>query len=169
MFWEAGIQANLNFSAKEHTSDVMFRHTAAPQTKARLFLSLQTTFGAIELVRVAGHLKERMIASLADPESRKIITAVIKKPKTAVDIEKETDLPQSTVYRKISELRECGLLMVERFIVRLDGRREALYSCPFTEVRFMATQGGIELELVQTEESLEKRWFELFFSRRGLS
>jgi DNA-binding transcriptional ArsR family regulator len=147
----------------------MFRHTAAPQTKARLFLSLQTISGAIELVRVAGHLKERMIASLADSESRKIIVAVIAKPKTAVEIEKETELSQSTLYRKISELKECGLLMVERFTVRLDGRREALYACPFTEVRFIATQGGVELELIETEESLEKRWFELFFSRQSLS
>jgi predicted transcriptional regulator len=125
--------------------------------------------GAIELVRVAGHLKERMITSLADSESRKIIVAVIAKPKTAVEIEKETDLPQSTLYRKISELKECGLLMVERFTVRLDGRREALYVCPFAEVRFKATQGEIELELIQTEQSLEKRWFELFFSGQELS
>jgi hypothetical protein len=59
--------------------------------------------------------------------------------------------------------------MIERFTVRLDGRREALYACPFSEVRFKAEQGEIELEVVQTEESLEKRWFELFFSRQEVS
>jgi len=121
------------------------------------------------LVRVAGHLKEMLIASLADSESRKIITTVMVKPKTAAEIEKETALPQSTLYRKISELKGCGLLMVESFTVKPDGRREAIYACPFVEVRFKAVQGEIEVEIIQTEESLEKRWFELFFSRQDLS
>jgi predicted transcriptional regulator len=121
------------------------------------------------LVRVAGSLRERMISSFADQESRRIITAVVAKPKTAIEIEKELDLPQSTLYRKISELKECGLLMVESFDVRQDGRREAVYACPFSEVRFKAEQGVIELEVIQTEESLKKRWFELFFSKQDVS
>lgn len=118
---------------------------------------------------MAGTLKERIIASLADPESRRIIIAVMAKPKTASEVEKEVDLPQSTLYRKISELKECGLLMIERFAVRINGRKEALYACPFTEVRFKAVQGEIELEVIQTEESLAKRWFELFYSRQESS
>jgi len=121
------------------------------------------------LVRVAGALKERIISCFSDPECRRIVTTVIAKPKTAVEIEKEIGLPQSTLYRKISELRESGLLMVERYVIRPDGRREALYACPFTEVRFKADQGEIELDVIQTEESLEKRWFELFFSGRESS
>lgn len=125
--------------------------------------------GAIALVKVSGRLKEMMIASLSDSESRRIIIAVMAKPKTAVEIETELGVPQSTLYRKISELRECGLLMVEMFEVRPDGRREAVYVCPFAEVRFTAGRGEIELEVIQTEESLEKRWFDLFFSRQKLN
>jgi predicted transcriptional regulator len=121
------------------------------------------------LVRLEGRLKEMAIAGLADPESRSIIVAVLTKPKPAVEIEKEVGLPPSTLYRKISELKECGLLMVDRFEVRSDGRREALYACPFAEVRFIRKQGEIELEVIQTEESLERRWFELFFSRHDFS
>ncbi|MGD0397116.1 MAG: winged helix-turn-helix domain-containing protein [Nitrososphaerales archaeon] len=120
-------------------------------------------------MRVSGHLKEMMIASLSDQESRRVIKAVTAKPKTAAQIEEELDLPQSTLYRKISELKECGLLMVEEFALRNDGRREPLYACPFVEVRFKAVQGDIELELVQTEQSLVRRWFELFFSRHDFS
>lgn len=118
---------------------------------------------------MTGPLRERMLASLADPESQRILIAVVAKPKTTAEIEKEVGLPQSTVYRKISELKECGLLMVERYVVRPDGRREAVYACPFTELRLKALDGEIELEVIQTEESLEKRWFELFFSKQGVS
>ena len=121
------------------------------------------------MVRVVGQLKEKMIASLADSESRRILNAVVAKPRTAVEIEKVTGLPQSTLYRKISELKECGLLMVERFAVRPDGKREALYACSFAEVRYKAASGQIELELVQTEESVERKWFELFLDGRSIS
>ena len=121
------------------------------------------------MVRVAGPFKEKLIASLSDPESRKIIMAVMTKPKTAVEIEQELDMPQSTLYRKISELKECGLLMIDRYSVKPDGRREAMYAVPFAEIRFKAFQGQIEVELIQTEESLMKRWFELFFSKHDSS
>jgi DNA-binding transcriptional ArsR family regulator len=117
-------------------------------------------------MRVVGPLKEMIIASLSDPESRRIIRAVIAKPKTSVEIEREVGLPPSTLYRKISELKECGLMMVEEFEVKHDGKREALYACPFAEIRFKVRQGEIELELIQTEESIEKKWFELFFLTR---
>ena len=121
------------------------------------------------MVVVTGRLKEMMIANLSDPESRLIITAANEKPRTAVEMGKELNLPQSTLYRKISGLKECGLLMVEEFEVEQDGRREAKYSCPFSEVRFKVVEGEIELDVVQTKESVEKRWFELFFSRKGIN
>jgi hypothetical protein len=77
----------------------------ANRVNSTIYRSFQTISGAIDLVRVAGRNKELMIASLADPESRSIIIAVMAKPKAAVEIEKELGLPQSTLYRKISELK----------------------------------------------------------------
>lgn len=154
---------------KRSPRQLVFGNAATIKTEASLYRSFRTIPCAIDLLRVAGHLKERMIASLADPESRRIIATVLAKPKTAVEIEKELGLPQSTLYRKISELKDCGLLMVEKFVVRLDGRREALYACPFSEVRIKAEQGEIGLEVIQTEESLETKWFELFFSGQDFS
>jgi predicted transcriptional regulator len=119
-------------------------------------------------VRFSGQIKERLIASFADPESQRIVLAVLARPKTSVEMEKELSLPPSTLYRKISELKECGLLMVEKFAIRQDGRREAVYACPFVEIRFKVEKGNIELDLIQTEESVAKRWFELFFSKNDL-
>ena len=90
-------------------------------------------------------------------------------PKSAVEIEKEIGLPESTLYRKISELKECGLLMIEEYTISHDGRKEALYACPFVEVRFKAGREEIELELIETKESLERKWFALFFSKEDFS
>jgi DNA-binding transcriptional ArsR family regulator len=120
-------------------------------------------------VKVTGELAEKIIASLADIESRRIISATLEKPKTAVAIEAELNLPHTTLYRKITELRECGLLMVDNFALRPDGKREAVYACSFAEIHFRTDQAGIELEIVQSARSLERRWFELFFSKRNVS
>ena len=106
-----------------------------------------------------------MIAYLADSESRQIISCVTKEPKTATTIMTELNLPASSAYRKISDLRDSGLLMVDTFLLRPDGKREALYSCSFTEVGLKVESGNIVLEVVPSKRSLEKRWFELFFSK----
>jgi hypothetical protein len=116
-------------------------------------------------VKITGELRERMIAYLSDPESRQIISSVLKEPKTATTVRIELNLPASSAYRKISELRDCGLLMVDRFLIRPDGKREALYSCSFSEIDLKVESGDLVLEVVPSKRSLEKRWFELFFSR----
>ena len=116
-------------------------------------------------MKITGGLRDRMIAHLADPESRRIISSVIKEPKTAATIEAELNLPASSAYRKISGLKDSGLLMVDRFMIRSDGRREAFYSCSFSEIKFTVEQGDLELDVVPTPRSMEKRWFEMFFSK----
>jgi predicted transcriptional regulator len=116
-------------------------------------------------MRVATGLRERMLVQLADPDSFRIVSSVLTESKSAMAIGKELNLPSSTLYRKISELKECALLMTDTFVVRADGKREALYTCTFKEIVFRTTEHALELELVPTERSLEKRWFELFFTR----
>ena len=116
-------------------------------------------------MKITGDLKEKMIAYLADPESRQILSCVLKESKTATIIRTELNLPASSAYRKISDLRDCGLLMVDRFLIKPDGKREALYSCSFSEIGLKAESGAIVLEVIPSKRSLEKRWFELFFSK----
>jgi len=120
-------------------------------------------------MRVVGPLRDTIIAKLSDHEAQQIIRTVLTKPKTVGEIEKELDLPQSTLYKKVSELKECGLLMVEEFVFSTDGKKEALYACPFTEVRIKVGHVEMELDLIETKESLARRWFELFSSRSSAS
>jgi DNA-binding transcriptional ArsR family regulator len=116
-------------------------------------------------LRVTGNLRDRIISKLADPESRQILTSVFREHKTAIMIGQEVALPPSTLYRKISELKECGLLMVDSFSIRPDGKREARYVCTFNEIVFKPGEGEVELEITSSARSLEKRWFDLFFSK----
>jgi hypothetical protein len=116
-------------------------------------------------MRVTGELREKIIAQLADLESRRIVASVLKEPKTAVTIGQEVSIPPSSLYRKISELKDCTLLMIDSFSIRPDGKREARYICSFSEIVIRPGDGEIELEITPSARGLEKRWFELFFSR----
>jgi DNA-binding Lrp family transcriptional regulator len=106
-----------------------------------------------------------MIVALGDPEAQQIMSSVIRESRTSSTIAKELGLPPSTVYRKIGQMRECGLLLIDRFLIGPDGKREALYACAFTEIRFKAEAKSLELEITLSQKALEKRWFEMFFSK----
>ena len=56
--------------------------------------------------------KEIYIRVVSDRFSIKIITSIINRPRTAVEISKETDIPISTVYRRLKFLNENKLLKV---------------------------------------------------------
>ncbi len=108
-----------------------------------------------------------MIAVLGDPEAQQIMSLAIREPKTSTTIAKELGLPPSTVYRKIGEMRGCGLLLIDRFLISPDGRREALYACAFTEIRFKTEAQELVLEITLSQKALEKKWFDIFFSKSG--
>ena len=116
-------------------------------------------------MKVTGDLRRRMTAVLGDPEVQQILSHVIREPKKSSTIAMELDLPLSTVYRKIGWMRECGLLLVDRFIIGQDGKREAVYSCAFTEIRFKSEAQGLELEITLSPKAWEKKWFDIFYSR----
>jgi len=116
-------------------------------------------------LKVTGDLRRLMMAALGDLEAQQILSHVIRESRTSSTIAKELGLPPSTVYRKIGQMRECGLLLVDRFLIGPDGKREALYTLAFTEIRFKAESKDLELEVTLSRKALEKRWFEIFFSK----
>jgi hypothetical protein len=116
-------------------------------------------------VKVEGDLRDRIMAQLADSDSRRIINSTLKQPKTAHAIGRELSLPTSTLYRKIADLKSCRLLMVDEIVVREDGKREPAYSCTFKEISIKPGQDQVELEIVLSDRGNERRWFDLFFPR----
>ena len=56
--------------------------------------------------------KQTYLDVISDRFSIKIITNIINEPKTAVNISKETDIPISTVYRRLQLLQENKLLKI---------------------------------------------------------
>ena len=116
-------------------------------------------------MRLEKALGERVLEVLTDPESRSIVNATLV-PKTVLTLEVELRMNRSTLYRKLHHLKECGLVMVDSYILKDDGKKEAMLTRTFAEVRAVAEDHEMRIELVESERALEKRWFELFFSRR---
>ena len=116
-------------------------------------------------ITVGADMGRAILASVADTESRRIVECLLGEPKTTPAIGKEVHLPQSTLYRKVSEMKACGLLLIDSFEIKCDGKREARYSCAFTEIVFRAKGGETELEVVPTQRSIEKRWAAKFSDR----
>lgn len=106
-----------------------------------------------------------VLAQLADSDCRRIITATTGESKTPLALCKELNLPTSTLYRKVADLKKCSLLMVERIVIREDGKKEPSYVCTFEAISVRAQGRDIQLELVLSSLAKERRWFELFFSR----
>ncbi|HKT21631.1 MAG TPA: hypothetical protein VJR06_03270 [Nitrososphaerales archaeon] len=113
-------------------------------------------------MRLDGDDARKVLAAVADPESWSILQCVLRGRKDAMAIERELALPQSTVYRKLTQLRESGLIMVDEFVIKPGGKRDTIYTTTFQEIHFVAELEGIEIEIVESQKSIERRWFTLF-------
>ena len=72
-------------------------------------------------------INQKVIASLADAESRSIIFSIVKKGKTANAISMSLKIPLSSVYKKLSELENLTLIEVEKYHISDKGRRFKVY------------------------------------------
>jgi len=51
-----------------------------------------------------------LLELLGDPYTRCVLTAVVESPKSGSDIVEETDVSKATVYRRLEELCDAGLV-----------------------------------------------------------
>ncbi len=101
--------------------------------------------------------------ALADPESARILAATAFQPRSAMEIVKEEDLPQSSTYRRLHELEEAGLIVVAKTILKPDGKTYQMYKATFSEVRVHFRGRELVVEAEPNSDVVE-RAFRLFHS-----
>jgi DNA-binding HxlR family transcriptional regulator len=79
--------------------------------------------------------KERILEALGDRWSREILLLLNDAPRSAQEIQSANRIPQSTLYRKLHELTEIGLVGVQRSIISNDGKRVELYRSLLDELK----------------------------------
>ena len=78
--------------------------------------------------------KDRLLKAVSESEMRDLLIRMLKEAKSASDLAYETRIPLSSVYRRIHELNEAGLLAVERATITEQGKRLELYRSAVNEV-----------------------------------
>jgi DNA-binding transcriptional ArsR family regulator len=79
--------------------------------------------------------KERILDALGDPAARGILLMLSDAPHSAQDLLSANHIPQSTLYRKIHELQQLGLIGIQRTAITPEGKRVDLYRSLLEELK----------------------------------
>ncbi len=105
--------------------------------------------------------KERILEALGDRWAREIVLRLSDGPRSAQEIQLSNRMPQSTLYRKLHELAEIGLVGVQRSVISSDGKRVELYRSLLEEltVEVHGTQLRIDVRFRDLpSERLKEMW-----------
>jgi DNA-binding transcriptional ArsR family regulator len=95
--------------------------------------------------------KQRILAAMADEYSRKILTATIQEPISALELSKKYEIPITTVYRRIEELVEAGLLAAVKSGRTTDGKWFDLYRSLLRRIDVGFENGDVRIEIIVNE------------------
>ena len=88
---------------------------------------------------------------MADEYSRKILTATIQEPISALELSKKYEIPITTVYRRIDELVEAGLLAAVKSGRTTDGKWFDLYRSLLRRIDVGFENGDVRIEIIVNE------------------
>jgi DNA-binding transcriptional ArsR family regulator len=95
---------------------------------------------------------DALITALADEYARKIILKTINHAYSVEDLSRSENIPISTAYRRINELKEVGLLTVEKTILTEDGKKFELYRSAFRSIHMDLNQGELVVDADLNED-----------------
>lgn len=105
---------------------------------------------------VASGQEESILTALGDPVSRRVLSRTNSTPVSAQELLGTIGVPQSTLYRKLHELRGARLLAIQRTVVTPDGRRVDLFRSLLREAEVRFHEGGVKVRAQMRELSSER-------------
>ena len=93
---------------------------------------------------------------LADDYSRKILLSAIPKAKSVEDMSRDNDIPLSTAYRRVHELLDAQILIVEKIIITPDGKKYELLRSAYRAINVSFDGGQMKVEATINEDVAEK-------------
>ena len=99
---------------------------------------------------------QALVQGLADEYSRKILLSAIPKAKSVEDMSRENDIPLSTCYRRVHELLDSQILVVERIIVTPEGKKYELLRSAYKAVNVTFDGGVMKVDAIINEDVAEK-------------
>lgn len=108
-------------------------------------------------------LKRSLLRALADEQSSRILASTAVRPMSVMDIVREEGIPSTSAYRRVSQLKDAGLLGVHRTVLTREGKKYELYKSTFREVNIAFLRGDLTIEATPNRDIYE-RAFRLFQS-----
>jgi len=101
-------------------------------------------------------LKRAILAALADPELKMILDSAMRQSKSVNQIMRESNLSQSTAYRKIRWLVEERLLIVDKIEITEDGKKSSLFRTILKSFNVKYEHNNVVIEAEQNFDTLKK-------------
>lgn len=93
-------------------------------------------------------VNQKVIAMLADPESRAILFSTIRGAKHASELSSSLRIPLSSVYKKLGDLEELHLIVSKKLEPSDEGRRFRVYKSRIKEAEIRIKKPEPVLHLV---------------------
>jgi len=118
-------------------------------------------------MRITGpQVRDALIRALADDYSRKILLSTLDAAKSVEELSHTLEIPISTAYRRVNEMRQVGLLTVEKTILTDEGKKFELYRSSFRGINLRLEKGEIVVD-VDLNEDVATRLSRLWASLRS--
>ncbi len=93
--------------------------------------------------RAPQQLRDSIAKSLADDFSRRILASATGEAKTIHEISREQGIPLSTSYRRIKQLVNRGVVLVDHIVVTGKGKKYTTYRSAFKSLTIQLDESGI--------------------------
>jgi len=95
-----------------------------------------------------------VFALLDDEYARALLAATSTEPMTPTELSDRCDMSLSTVYRRLNDLEECGLVAAD-VVPDADGNQPRRYEARLDELRVSLDDGDFSLELATPSRTRE--------------
>jgi len=108
--------------------------------------------------------KKAVMRALLDDQSRLILISTMLAPKSVIDITREHRIPVTSAYRKVKDLKQSGLLKVQRIVLTEDGKKYELVKSTIRAASVVFDKGSLDVDVtanIEADEKMVKRFFTL--------
>lgn len=99
---------------------------------------------------------ERIAAVLEDSTARTILTETSQEPMSATTLSKRCNVSEPTVYRRLEDLRACGVLLEQTEIDPDGGHHRTIYSTNVERITVELEDGELHLQVEHREDMADR-------------
>ena len=105
---------------------------------------------------VSGGTARVILSALGDDFSDRILACANEQARTVEQISELEGIPLSTCYRRIRDLLDAGLLMIERIVITNSGRRYAIYRSSYKTFQVLFDVHGTRVHALLNDDVADK-------------